>query len=153
MSDAGMHVVDAMSNEVVSVDTTATAYDAVLKMINRDIGSVVVKRDGKVVGIITKGDVLRNIVKAGVDPKRAKAADIMSKPIVTIDESETLESASKMMTRYNVSKLPVLRKGELVGVITSTDVIRAEPIQVAYLQELVRARFVPHERRQSTRLG
>ena len=146
-----MHVVDAMSNEVVSVDTTATAYDAVLKMINRDIGSVVVKRDGKVVGIITKGDVLRNIVKAGVDPKKAKAADIMSRPIVTIDENDTLESASKMMTRYNVSKLPVLRKGELVGVITSTDVIRAEPMQVAYLQELVRARFVPHERRQSTR--
>ncbi|MGI0086072.1 MAG: CBS domain-containing protein, partial [Nitrososphaerales archaeon] len=123
------------------------AYAAVLKMINRDIGSVVVKRNDKVVGIITKGDILRNIVKAGIDPRRATAADVMSKHVVTVEREASLESASRIMTRYNVSKLPVIDSGELVGIITSTDIIKGEPMQVAYLQELVKARFVPHRRR------
>ncbi len=142
-----MRVVDVMTGRVISVETSDKAYAAVLKMINRDIGSVVVKRNDEVVGIITKGDILRNIVKAGIDPRRATAADVMSKHVVTVEREASLESASRIMTRYNVSKLPVIDSGELVGIITSTDIIKGEPMQVAYLQELVKARFVPHRRR------
>ena len=147
MSEGGMRVIDVMTNSVISVEAADKAYEAVLKMINGDIGSVVVKRNDKVAGIITKGDILRNIVKAGIDPRKATAADVMSKHIVTVEQSASLESASRLMTRYNVSKLPVLDQGELVGIITSSDIIRAEPMQVAYLQELMKARFVPHRRR------
>jgi CBS domain-containing protein len=147
LSEDSMRVFDVMSNDVVSVDATEKAFDAVLKMINRDIGSVVVKREGSVVGIITKGDVLRNIVKAGIDPRKTSAADVMSKHVVTVDQDATLESASRLMTKYNVSKLPVMNEGKLVGIITSSDLIKAVPMQVGYLQELVNARFVPHRRR------
>ena len=49
------------------------------------------------------------------------------------------------MTEKKVSKLPVLEDGRLVGIITSTDVIKAEPSMVAYLHELIKSRYVPHE--------
>ncbi len=146
LSEDGMRVGDVMTSSVVSVEASDKAYDAVLKMINRDIGSVVVKRNGIVLGIITKGDVLRNIVKAGIDPRKTTSADVMSKPVVTVEQNATIESASRLMTEYSVSKLPVMNDGELVGIITSSDIIRAEPMQVGYLQELMKARFVPHRR-------
>ena len=141
-----MRVIDVMTNSVVSIESADSAYSAVLKMINRDIGSVVVRRNGGVVGIITKGDVLRNIVKAGIDPRKTTAADVMSKPVVTVDQDATIESASRLMTKYSVSKLPVMNDAKLVGIVTSTDIIKAMPMQVGYLQELMKARFVPHKR-------
>jgi CBS domain-containing protein len=69
----------------------------------------------------------------------------MSRPVITIDPDCTIEEASKLMTTKGVSKLPVVKDRKLVGVITMSDIIRAEPTQVGYLQELVRARFVPHD--------
>jgi len=147
LSSAVLHVIDIMSNKVITVDVSNTAYDAVTKMLRRDVGSVVVKKDGKVVGIITKGDVLRKAVKPGLDPKKVNAENVMSKPVVTVDQNATLEEASQLMAKKNVSKLPVLKDGELVGIITSSDIIRAEPMQVGYLQELIKARYVPHELR------
>jgi len=80
-----------------------------------------------------------------MDAREVSVKVAMSRPVVTIDPDSTIEEASKVMTKKGVSKLPVIRNKKLVGVITMTDIIRAEPTQVGYLQELVRARFVPHD--------
>jgi CBS domain-containing protein len=116
-------------------------------MLERGVGCIVVTNKDSVVGIITKGDILRKAFLKGGQAKKVPAKKVMSQPVVTIDPDSTLEEASKLMTSSDVSKLPVVKDGRLVGIITSTDIIRAEPIQVGYLQELVRARFVPHDLR------
>jgi CBS domain-containing protein len=81
------------------------------------------------------------------DSRAVKSKDVMSKPVIAIDSDRSLEDASKLMIRENVSKLAVLENGRLKGIITSTDIIKIQPMQVDYLEELVRARFVPRDLR------
>ena len=145
MPSASMRVLDVMSTDVVKAQLLEPVYDAVYRMLTKNVGSIIVTDNGKVVGVVTKGDVLRRAFLKGVDPKSLPVKKVMSSPPVTTSPSTTLEEASRLMNEKRVSKLPVLENGKLVGIITSTDIIRAEPIQVGYLQELVRARFVPHD--------
>lgn len=140
-----MRVLDVMSTDVVKASLMEPVYDAVYRMLTKNVGSIIVTDDGEVVGVVTKGDVLRRAFLKGVDPKNLAVKKVMSSPPVTTTPSTTLEEASRLMNEKRVSKLPVLENGKLVGIVTSTDIIRAEPIQVGYLQELVRARFVPHD--------
>lgn len=140
-----MRVLDVMSTDVVKASLMEPVYDAVYRMLTKNVGSIIVTDDGEVVGVVTKGDVLRRAFLKGVDPKNLAVKKVMSSPPVTTTPGTTLEEASRLMNEKRVSKLPVLEDGKLVGIVTSTDIIRAEPIQVGYLQELVRARFVPHD--------
>lgn len=143
-----LHVSDVMSTDVIKVTPNDSAHLAVSKMIESSVGCTVVIDDGgKVVGIITKGDILKRAFLKDLDSRKLKASEVMTKPVLTANADETLEVASRTMTANGISKLPVVRDDRLVGIITASDIIRAEPLTVGYLQELVRARFVPHDLR------
>lgn len=147
-STSVMRVFDFMSTDLVTTGSADHLDDAIHRMLDRDVGCIIVTEDHRgVVGIVTKGDILRKVLLKGLDPHKVTAKSAMSSPVVTVDHEATIEAASRIMTTRNVSKLPVIKNGNLVGIITSTDIIRAEPMQVGYLQELVVARFVPHELR------
>ena len=64
----------------------------------------------------------------------------MSKPLITIGSDAMIESAAKLMTMNSKKRLPVLRDGKLVGIITATDIVRQEPLLVRLLDELVTAK-------------
>jgi CBS domain-containing protein len=140
-----IHVSDVMSTNVAVAGMLEPLNEAVTKMLDRNVGCIVVTDWGSVVGIVTKGDVLRKAFLHGLEAREVSVKVAMTHPVVTIGPDSTLEEASKLMTAKGVSKLPVLKDKKLVGVVTMSDIIRAEPTQVGYLQELVRARFVPHD--------
>lgn len=142
---AVVRVSDLMSRQVVCLDTSSTVFQAVSKMIEHDVGCVVVIKGSDVVGVVTKGDVLRKGVLLGLDPSATPVEKVMSYNVVTIGKDASIEEASRLMSEKKVSKLPVLENHKLVGIITSTDIIRTEPFMVEYLHELIKARFVPHE--------
>jgi len=140
-----MKVLDVMSTDLVTSQINEPLNEAVNRMLGRDVGCIIVMNDSNVEGIITKGDVLKKAFLLGLDAREVSSKKVMSRPVVAIDPDSTLEQASRMMTGNNVSKLAVVKDKKLVGVVTSSDIIRAEPMQVGYLQELVKARFVPHD--------
>jgi len=148
-STSAIKVFDVMSTDLVKSGLDEPIDLAVKKMVERDVGSIVVTDGQMAVGIITKGDILRKAFLRGIDASKVTAKEIMSKPAVAIESDSTLEEASKLMAKKHVSKLAVERNGKLVGIITATDIIRAVPAQVSYLEELVRVRFVPHDLRGS----
>ena len=117
-------VENLMSKKVVSVDSNSTAYDVAREMLNHDIGCVVVLENKKVIGIATKSDIIREAVLKRLDPQKITASSVMTKPVVTIESGRTLSEASAIMSKNNITKLPVLESGELVGIITSTDLVR-----------------------------
>ena len=119
-------VQDVMSKPVVTVEESSNGYDIVRELMNRDIGCIVVTKGNEVVGIVTKGDVLRETIMKKADPQKTPASEIMSRPVVTIDPGVTLEEATETMSKNNVSKLPVVKDQKLVGIITSSDLIRKE---------------------------
>ena|SRR5579862_6739575 len=144
-SPSVMKVSDVMSTNLVTSGANEPLNEAVRRMLERDVGCIIVMDDSSVEGIITKGDILKKAFLLGLDAREVSSKRVMSKPVVAIDPDSTLEDASRTMSRNNVSKLVVVKGKKVVGVVTSSDIIRAEPMQVGYLQELVRARFVPHD--------
>ena len=142
-----MKVFDVMSTDVVTTGISGLLSEATKRMLEREVGCIVVTNKEAVVGMITKGDILKKAFLKDVVAGKVSAKKVMTQPVFTISPDATLEEASKLMTEKGISKLPVVKDKKLVGIITSTDVIRAEPMQVSDLQELVRARFVPHDLR------
>ena len=119
------HVEKLMSERVVTVDATSSAFDAAREIMDRDIGCVVVVKNKKIVGIVTKGDILKEAVMKRLDPSTLNVERIMSQPVLTIGHKSTLAEASNLMSEENLTKLPVVDKsGDLVGIITSSDIMR-----------------------------
>lgn len=134
---AALQVRDYMSMRVVSVDESDSVYNAADIIVKNNIGCVVVTRYGDVAGIVTKGDILRNALLKSLDPVETKIGVVMSKSPVTIGASATLEEAARLMTERDITKLPVLDDGILVGVISASDIIRVQPTYVSYLRGLI----------------
>lgn len=132
-----LFVKDYMSETVLASEVSDSVFDTAEKMIKYEVGSIVITEKGKVVGITTKGDVIKKTVLKQIDPKKTRVSEIMSKPVLTISPESSLEDASHLMSENKVSKLPVTKDGQLVGIITSTDLIRIEPTQIGYLKNLL----------------
>lgn len=122
-----------MSQRVVTIDATSSAFDAAREIMDRDIGCVVVLKDKKIAGIVTKGDILKEAVMKRLDTSTLNVERIMSHPVLTIGVKNTLTEASNLMSTENLTKLPVVNKsGELVGIITSSDIMRRnQPKKIA----------------------
>ena len=112
-----------MNNSVVSVDSSLTATDVAKMMEDADIGTVVVLEKGAPVGIITDRDFAIKIT-AHSYPVDTPVRRIMSSPIISIDSNSNLWVASDLMSSRNVRKLPVIDDNQVVGIITSSDLIR-----------------------------
>jgi len=140
MIEQAFVIEDFMTYNVVTVDVSDSVYEAARKMLDSNVGCVVAMDKGEVMGIVTKGDILRNSLLKLLDPKATKVESIMTHPFVTIDAGASLEDAADLMSKKQVSKLPVLQDGVLIGIITATDIIRVEPEYVKYLKGLSEAR-------------
>jgi CBS domain-containing protein len=93
-------------------------------MIDHRVGSVLVLEDGKLVGIFTERDVLRRVVGAGLDPKQARVSGVMTKDIVTVLPTATVEQAMEIFTDKRCRHLPVVEDGRILGLISIGDVTR-----------------------------
>jgi CBS domain-containing protein len=118
---------DGMSKGIKSVRPASSAHEAVQKMIKFNVGSILVMDGEKLVGIITERDIIARIADQCLDPRSLQAKDIMSRPVITIDENVTLEEAARMLSKRNIKKLVATREGKVVGVLTTTDIVRRSP--------------------------
>ncbi len=131
---------DIMVRNVKTVRTDDSVLAAVSKMNKFRIGSVVVTNNGRSVGIITERNILQRIVEPGLDPSMVRAKDIMSSPLVTIDSNDAVEEAAKIMASKRIKKLPVIEGGKIVGIVSTSDIVRSSPTQLGILEELLRVR-------------
>jgi CBS domain-containing protein len=131
---------DIMVRNVKTVRTDDSVLDAVVKMNKFSIGSVIVTNNGRPVGIITKENILQRIVEPRLDPGTVWAKDIMSSPLINVDPNMAVEEAAKIMVRKRIKKLPVIEAGKLVGIVSTSDIVRASPTQLGIMDELTRVR-------------
>ena len=129
---------DIMSRNIKTVRPDDTALDAVRKMNKFRIGSVIVVNSGRPVGIITERNILQEIVEPRHDPATMKAKDIMTRPLITIDPHTAVDEAAKIMATNTIKTLPVVDKDKILGIVTSSDIVRNSPTQLSILDELLR---------------
>ena len=129
---------DVMSKDVKVVRPDSSVKEVVATMNKFDIGSIVVVQGDRPVGIITERDILRRIVEPCLAPETLTARQVMSSPVLTINETASIDEAAKLMVKKNIKKLPVMDKQKLVGVVTFTDIVTKVPTMLSILEELAR---------------
>jgi len=120
--DALILVQDIMSKAIISVNTETTVFQIAKMMEQSDIGAILVKKNNNLVGIITDRDFATKIAsdRLSFDTPVEK---VMSSPLITINHDESISAAAKRMTSKKIRKLAVTDNGNVIGLITSTDLV------------------------------
>jgi CBS domain-containing protein len=103
-----------------------------------DVGSVIVTNNNRPIGIITSKNILTRVVEPRLDAGTIRAKDIMSSPLMTIEPDASVEDAAKIMAQRRIKKLAVMDKDKILGILSTSDIVRANPTQLGILQELLR---------------
>ena len=120
-----MIIHEIMTKRVKSIDSDELVIDACRKFKENKLGSLIVKEQDIIVGIITERDVIDKIILDKKSPNFTKVKDIMTPNLKTINSLQTVEEAVKIMTKNNIKKLPVTYNNIIVGIITEKDITRA----------------------------
>ena len=122
---------------VVSVPPTATVLDAAHVMNDKGIGGVVVMEGTTLLGIFTERDIMRRVVAASRDPAQTLVSDVMTTECLTVLPDVQIAVCRAMMSTRRIRHLPVVHDGNLVGMITSGDVLAYEVTQAeAQIEQL-----------------
>jgi len=127
---------DVMTKDVKMVGRDTNMQAVLDMMLEFDISSVVVVQKKKPVGLITHTDILLKMLKPVIPPEALKAGQVMTAPVITLDENASMEEAARIMARNKIKKLPVTREEKLVGIITSMDLIIEQPTVVELLEDI-----------------
>jgi CBS domain-containing protein len=118
-------LLDQKGRTVWSIRPDATVFDAMAKMAERDIGSLVVMDGQKLVGIITERHYSRNVVLKGRTSPATPVRDIMEARVVFATPEQSVEQCMAVMTDKRVRHLPVLEGQKLVGIISIGDLVKS----------------------------
>lgn len=119
-------IIDKKGGDVAAVSENDSVLQAVKMMAERRIGAVVVKSGNRVVGIFTERDVLNRVVAVEKDPKRLLVKEVMSSPVACCQLDTKLVECRSVMAAKKLRHLPVVEKGELVGMISIGDISARE---------------------------
>ena len=140
MSEIGLRtkmlVKDVMSSPVVTMNENETSNKAAVVMDKNDLGSIIViNKTGKSIGIITERDLVIRVLAKNLKPDTIKAKEIMTTPLVTIEPDAAITEAARRMNRLDIRRLGVIYKGNLVGIISSKDILGVMPELIEIIQE------------------
>jgi CBS domain-containing protein len=116
-------VKDFMASNVITIDVKDTVLYAAKLMNQQDVGDLVVMDGVTAKGIVTERDLVRRVI-AQKKPLETKVSEIMSSPLITIEEEASLKDAARKMVKYKIRRLPVTKKNVVVGIIATSDFSR-----------------------------
>ncbi|MCA0245523.1 MAG: CBS domain-containing protein [Proteobacteria bacterium] len=140
-----MFVSDILSQKggLVHTVTPATSVGQVAQQLSlRRIGSVLVLDDEAVAGIVSERDLVRAFASHGAAAMELEARHVMTRDVVTCDPDDSIDRIMELMTRGRFRHLPVVRHGELLGVISIGDVVKARLEETRHETEALKAYIV-----------
>lgn len=131
-----MIVRDVMNKGVMTASPEATVKEAAKIMSQHHVGSLVILKEEKIVGIITERDILIAVAD-GKDAELTTVEEIMSKNVITVASDKTIEDAVNLMVEHKIKKLPVVDGDKLIGIITASDIAVIEPKLIEGIVSLI----------------
>lgn len=119
------HLLIRKGRETWSVDADAPVLQAIHIMAERRVGALPVLRGGELVGVVSERDYARKIVLLGRSSAETFVWQIMSSPVITVSPTETVRRCMELMTERRIRHLPVVEDGDMVGIISIGDLVRA----------------------------
>ena len=118
------NILQKKGNAVHRVSPDSSVYDALEELEEKNIGSLVVVENGKLIGLFTERDYARKVILKGRSSKETLVREIMSSHPLFVNPDNTLDECMQLMTNKFIRHLPVLEDNELVGVISIGDVVK-----------------------------
>jgi CBS domain-containing protein len=112
-----------MKRDLAKVAHSATVLDVAKLMRERNIGSVFIEQNDRIVGIVTEADIVRRVVGVGHLPGIMPVSTIMSSPVIGIDRRRPITEAADLMERSQTRHLAVMQSGDIVGVLSVRDLL------------------------------
>jgi CBS domain-containing protein len=109
--------------QVWSLPPTASVYDAIALMAEKEIGAVPIIEDGKLVGIVSERDYARKVFLKGKASRETSVTEIMSSPVFSVTPSQTVEECMHIVTEKRFRHLPVVEDGRIVGMVSIGDLV------------------------------
>jgi CBS domain-containing protein len=124
VSEAAQLVRDAMVPEPLALDAERSAQDAGEALARPEVRAVLVCDDGRLVGVVTRKTLVREVVAAGLDPRTTTLRAIAEEPIQTLESSTPLTDAFGLLEERDLERVPVVEHGKLVGILSRSSVQR-----------------------------
>jgi len=119
-------VQDLMTPDPITLPETATLLDAARTMRQAGIGNVVVLHGEAVCGIVTDRDIVVRGIADGRDPRATTLGDVCSRNLTTLSPDDQLETALRLIREHAIRRLPVVKRGRAVGILTMGDLAMQE---------------------------
>jgi len=127
--------------EFIAVDSNSTVDIAINKMVDRNIGAILVMEDGKLVGLFTERDVLRCWSTKGENFCRIPIKEVMTKDLMIAEPDDEVNYAMTIMINKKIRHLPIIEKGKIVSVVSIRDMVKAQvsnlQAEVHYLKDYI----------------
>ena len=135
-------ILDAKGRDVLRIDGSATVYEAITKMVDGNVGALLVYDGERLEGIVTERDYLRRVALQGRDERPTPVREIMSAELVYVGPDASIDECMAVMTERRIRHLPVVTdQREVVGIVSIGDVVkfqsREQSVQIRFLTDYI----------------
>jgi CBS domain-containing protein len=137
-------ILEEKGSEVLTIDADASVHQAVQRMVEENIGSLMVTDGREIVGIVTERDYLRRVALEGRTDRETRVREIMSSPLICVSPDTTVDECMALMTDHRVRHLPVADEERIVGLVSIGDVVKhtveRQAVEIETLTQYITAR-------------
>jgi CBS domain-containing protein len=135
-------LLEGKGSEVLAIDADTTVFEAIKRMVEANVGALLVTDGGRVAGIVTERDYLRRVTLEGRTEEQTLVREIMTSPLVYVTPETSVEECMAVMTERRIRHLPVFTEGrDLVGIVSIGDVVKfksaEQDFQIKFLTEYI----------------
>jgi len=131
-------------HRLLTIDAEVSVVEVARRMIEENIGSMLVSVGGRITGIVTERDYLRRVVLEDRADRSTSVGEIMTSPLIVVSPGTSVDECMALITEQRIRHLPVAENGEVVGMISIGDVVKftstQQTAQIQYLTEYINAR-------------
>jgi len=128
---------------VLEIEAGATVLDAVRQMVDANVGSLLVKHDGEIAGIVSERDYLRRVARHGPTGEEVTVGEIMSSPLIVVGPETSIDECMALMTDRRIRHVPVVENGDVIGIVSIGDVVKfkskQQSFEIRYLTDYITA--------------
>ena len=117
-------ILDGKGHDVLRIEADASVFEAVKRMVEANVASLLVTEGGEITGIVTERDYLRRVALEGRTDKGTAVREIMSSPLIVVTPQTTVDECMALMTDKRIRHVPVVDGGEVVGIVSIGDVVK-----------------------------
>jgi CBS domain-containing protein len=117
-------ILDAKGSEIYSISPDATVYEALSRMAEKNVGSMLVFEGSDLVGLISERDYSRKTILKGKFSKETAVREIMTTELISVHPDDDIEECMELFTDKHVRHLPVVEEGKVVGLVSIGDIVK-----------------------------